>query len=577
MKRSILSGLALGAAFVAAPLAVAQPDMPSRVSMSFNHYSTYAQIETQLKAIAAAYPELVTLTPIGTSHQGRTLWVATVNPKASGPDAAKPAMWIDGNVHGNEIQAAEAVVYTLWYLTKSYGVNPQLTALMNRCAFYLCPSANPDGRESWFTDPHTPDSSRQNIRPLDDDQDGLIDEDRDDDLDGDGSITQMWKADPDGAWLRDKDDPRVFRRVEDGKRGEWTLLGEEGLDNDGDGRINEDGIHTDDMNRNYPADWQPPYVQMGAGEFPFSSPETFGIARFIMDHPNIAAVQSYHNSGGMILRGPGTQTRESLYGPGDQAVYDEFGRIGAEMLPYYRYMIIYRDLYEVHGGFVNWTAESLGIISFTNELWSDNKYFQRDVASPSEEQTWIWRDKLAFGQTFKDYTEFDHPLYGKVLIGGQNKWARRNTPTFMLEEECHRNFAFTMFHASEMPEARFDRAEVKDLGAGLWSVTVQLRNDRLIPTRTGIAATRRSGLPDLLTLQGAKVVASGRVFSFDARTLGDLDKEPARVLLNDGVPSRGRRLVRFIVEGPAGAELRFRYEAEKSRDFDFTVTLRATP
>jgi hypothetical protein len=201
------------------------------------------------------------------------------------------------------------------------------------------------------------------------------------------------------------------------------------------------------------------------GEFPFSSPETFAIARFILDRPNIAAVQSYHNAGGMILRGPGTQTRENLYGAGDRAVYDEFGRIGAEMLPYYRYMIIYRDLYEVHGGFVNWTAESLGIISFTNELWNDNKYFQRDVASPSDEQTWIWRDKLAFGQTFKEFTEFDHPLHGKVLIGGQNKWARRNTPTFMLEEECHRNFAFTMFHASEMPEARFDRPKSRTSAA----------------------------------------------------------------------------------------------------------------
>jgi hypothetical protein len=196
MKRSMLVRLVLAGAGALVPLASAQQDMPSRVSMSFNRYSTYAQIETQLKAIAAAYPDLVTLTPIGTSHQGRTLWVVTVNPKKSGPDTAKPAMWIDGNVHGNEIQAAEAVTYTLWYLTKSYGVNPQLTALMDRCAFYLCPSANPDGRENWFSAAHTPDSSRHNIRPFDDDQDGLIDEDPDDDLDGDGSITQMWKADP---------------------------------------------------------------------------------------------------------------------------------------------------------------------------------------------------------------------------------------------------------------------------------------------------------------------------------------------------------------------------------------------
>jgi len=39
------------------------------------------------------------------------------------------------------------------------------------------------------------------------------------------------------------------------------------------------------------------------------------------------------------------------------------------MLPFYRYMIIWKDLYNVFGGFSTWTYEGLGIISFTNELW----------------------------------------------------------------------------------------------------------------------------------------------------------------------------------------------------------------
>ena len=34
----------------------------------------------------------------------------------------------------------------------------------------------------------------------------------------------------------------------------------------------------------------------------------------------------------------------------------------------------------------------------------------------------------------------------------------------MLEEECHRNFAFTMVHAGEMPILRFDRVEVAKVG-----------------------------------------------------------------------------------------------------------------
>jgi len=41
----------------------------------------------------------------------------------------------------------------------------------------------------------------------------------------------------------DPDDPRALERVPDderGLRGDWIFLGSEGIDDDGDGRVNED-------------------------------------------------------------------------------------------------------------------------------------------------------------------------------------------------------------------------------------------------------------------------------------------------------------------------------------------------
>ncbi len=89
------------------------------------------------------------------------------------------------------------------------------------------------------------------------------------------------------------------------EKGEFSLLGWEGLDNDGDGLVNEDPAGGYDMNRNWSWDWQPDYIQSGALEYPFCLPETRAVAEFVIAHPNIAAFQSYHNAGGMILRGPG--------------------------------------------------------------------------------------------------------------------------------------------------------------------------------------------------------------------------------------------------------------------------------
>ena len=83
------------------------------------------------------------------------------------------------------------------------------------------------------------------------------------------------------------------------------ILGFEGLDNDGDGLVNEDGPGGYDPNRNWAADWQPNYVQNGSMDYPFQLPEARAVGRFLLSKPNVAGVQSYHNSGGMILRGPG--------------------------------------------------------------------------------------------------------------------------------------------------------------------------------------------------------------------------------------------------------------------------------
>ena len=123
--------------------------------------------------------------------------------------------------------------------------------------------------------------------------------------------------------------------VRPGETGDYVLLGQEGVDNDGDGRVDEDGPGSYDPNRNFAADWQPNYVQSGAMDYPFQLPEAKAVNDFLLAHPNIAGLQTYHNNGGMILRSPGAeQTGE--YPASDVRVYDEIGtqrRAHAPLLP----------------------------------------------------------------------------------------------------------------------------------------------------------------------------------------------------------------------------------------------------
>ncbi len=573
-SRLLATALLIGCCGFATQSAVAQQQIPSKVDVAWNRYYDFDEMEQILKDLVRAYPDLLTLESLGKSEQGRDMWLVILNNNKTGKHEEKPAMYIDGNVHGNEVQATETVLYSIWYLTKSFGEVEQLTELMDRTAFYFVPSINPDGRAEWFANPNTPHSARTGQRPTDNDYDGQLDEDGPEDLDGDGHITSMWKLDPNGRYRRNRLDPRIIERVPEGEEGELTRLGSEGIDNDGDGRINEDGPGGYDMNRNWASDWQPNHIQGGAGDYPFDRLEAKAVADFILKHPNIAAGQSYHNTGGMILRGPGASYLESLYPREDRRMYDALGQAGEDLLPFYNYWVIHSDLYTVHGGFVNWLSEGLGIASFTNELWTDRRIMPDPDREFSDEERMHWQDRMLFGQTFTDYTEYDHPEHGKVLIGGGTKYSSRVTPPFMLEEGCHRNFAFTMFHAANMPELQFKWAGIKAVGDGVWEVTVEIANSSIIPSRLAIAARNKIGLPDLLTIDGADVLLSGRVNDRFERTMRANEHRPDRILVEEGIPGKGHSTFRFIVEGKAGSMIELNYSAEKARDISMRFPLR---
>jgi hypothetical protein len=383
----------------------------------------------------------------------------------------------------------------------------------------------------------------------------------------------MWKQDPLGRYKRDPDDDRFFIRGErDDPPGGWSRVGQEGIDNDGDGQINEDGPGGYDPNRNWPSDWQPGYIQFGAGDYPFSLPETRAVGEFLLARPNVAAYQSYHNAGGMILRGPGTEY--VTYNAADIRVFEAIQKTGEELLPFYDAMVLYKDLYTVHGGESTWAYEGLGVIGLTNELWTSGRMYAKDER-PSTEEYRKFRDLLQFGDVYVPYREFEHPTYGPILLGGTTKYSSRVTPPWMLEEGCHRNFAFTMYHADQMPRVGWGVIDVEPRAEGLWEITVEVTNEKIIPTILGYARQKKIGARDLITCtpgDGNEVVASGTVSSLLPNAkLDAVERDPHRIWNDRGISGRSRRLFRFIVAGSGSVELT--YTSQKGGTITKTVAL----
>jgi hypothetical protein len=333
-----------------------------------------------------------------------------------------------------------------------------------------------------------------------------------------------------------------------GQRGQWDLLGGEGLDNDGDGQINEDAVGGYDPNRNWPWRWQPQYVQGGADFYPTSLPETRAVIDFALAHPNIAGAQSYHNNGGMILRGPGSPQDE--FRPQDVAVFDQIGRTGERILPGYRYMIVWKDLYIVWGGELDWFYGARGVVTFSNELWTSFKLFEKAETSTNRyDRTDYEFDRLLlFGDAFVPWKSFNHPQYGMVEIGGMKKNFGRTEPGFLMQAEAHRNMAFSLYQAWQMPQVEVDTITTRALGNGLTEVTAIVANRRLVPTHTQQDVENRISRPDYVTLTGGTVLTGYRVINPNTGASIEQPKSPARLELSN-IPGNSVVTVKWIVRG----------------------------
>jgi len=147
----------------------------------------------------------------------------------------------------------------------------------------------------------------------------------------------------------------------------------------------------------------------------------------------------------------------------------------------------------------------------------------------------------------------------------------------MLEEGCHRNFAFTMFHADEMPLLSWGALDVKRIDNNMWKVTIEVANDKIIPSRTGMAAKHHIGAPDVLTCitsSGNSIAASGTVKSLLKTTkLENIESnQPDRIVINKGIDGNNSTLFQFIVDGYG--EVEFQYDSEKGGLLERTVTLK---
>ncbi len=496
--------------------------------LDFKHYHTYFEIIEFLKKWEKEYPDIFDLYVAGKSFEGRDIYQVTLTNKKTGKDTDKPAIAIDANRHTGEVTSAESALWMLNHMLTNYGKDKEITDLVDTKTFYFRIKNNPDGSLMYLL---TEQGNRSSVRPHDSDRDGLLDEDPGEDLDGDGFIFRMRvKVEQDsGNYVLDPRDPtgRIMKRVPDGE-GNWKMYSE-GIDNDGDGKYNEDGIGGLDLHRNYPENWRPEpgkeytergWTQFGAGEYPLSEPETRSFVIFLLQHPNVSVVNSMDTRVPMHLRPPSTSKQEERMYPEDIEFYEYFDKRGMEITGYQWAGDVYHNYrtrrktdrvtgeptkpYPLFGHGPDYGYWYYGSIWYGDELWNGGcmEDYNKD-GDYDDIDALHWDDNFYGGKGFMEWEKFDHPQLGKVEIGGFNyKFFGQNPPPEFLEVWAKNQALFNLMLAKHLPQSEITSVKVNPgKEKNVFKIEVEFTNTGYLPTALEQAKLVKIVKPDRVRLE----------------------------------------------------------------------------
>jgi len=132
----------------------------SSTKLSWNAYSSLAQIYEFLDEIASANPQVASVGVYGKSFEGRDLKYIKLN--KGGTD--KPVIFIDANIHAREWITNTIATYTINELLNPN--NAEISGLLNDFNFYIIPVMNVDGYEWTRTDDRLWRKTRSTFNPL---------------------------------------------------------------------------------------------------------------------------------------------------------------------------------------------------------------------------------------------------------------------------------------------------------------------------------------------------------------------------------------------------------------------------
>jgi murein tripeptide amidase MpaA len=538
--------------------------------VAYDHFYAYDELTETLRAWADEAPSLCTLESIGTSYEGRDIWLFTVTNRETGEPLDKPALLIEANIHSMEWTGCTAALHLIHKLLTEHGRDELVTRALDTRVVFVIPRLNPDGAEHGLAERRF---IRSSVRPYPRDEpgEGL----RVEDLDGDGRVLDMRLEDANGPWRAHPEKRKLLVRREPvdgpGDGPFYRLLPE--------GRIeNYDGVTIKipppleglDLNRNFPAEWAPEHEQRGAGPYPTSEPEVRAMVQAVTERPNVTAHIAYHTFSGVHLRPYAGRPDDDFPTP-DLRAYQLIGARGTELTGYPAVSVFHDFKYEpkqsIKGGAHDWLYDHLGVFSWTTEFWSPQRQaglsdyhltdWIRDHAIEDDVALLEWAEKN-YPDAYVDWYEFEHPELGRVELGGWdtiNYWF--NVPFDRLEEEVAPHADWALFHLLISPLLEVRALDVERLGESSFLLRLVLQNSGWLPTNVTEKAVDRDAVRSVeveLDLPDAVRLVGGERKTEAGQLKGRADKRSTTWWGNDESTNDLLKL-EWVLEAPENTEI----------------------
>ena len=111
---------------------------------NWDRYPTYTVYREMMKKFEADYPTLCKLDSIGTSTQGRKLYVVKISDNVNAIET-EPEVLYTSTIHGDETTGFILMLRLINHLLSQYNIDPRIRAMVDNMAIYINPNANPDG------------------------------------------------------------------------------------------------------------------------------------------------------------------------------------------------------------------------------------------------------------------------------------------------------------------------------------------------------------------------------------------------------------------------------------------------